>query len=327
MQLVDTTLLTIVEILQRIPLDRERGITTTNFGLLLQRTASLPRHPQVKRAAMVAGILKNTVDDHLLVTLLESSQGDDDLVAVAEDLAQIYLNERATQPQRELAWKHAGLTIPLSLKGTRSTTSVERTIQNWLHDNRSPLAHQLAFYTALAQVRLLDQAEDAYLAEERRKAQEEAQNVLRSVERSSLDEATLQADASLEPEVTHRPQNWFQDNFVPIFVTLDAPELRAPITHLLPIARRYRQEGDEQLAFLLNKTWQYQGGRMSALAERLAEALDLCERGRLRLNESDRALHTLTIIFREQPRFQLLVLNIVVAILIGLLLASFIFLR
>lgn len=301
----EATLLTITRFLERLPYRGEMDqVAGRRVQGLLQYIERLPAPESVHQAVRTARCRIGRHDPALLNDMLRTLSPEE-VPVIAEVLLQVYLDERAAQPDGDLTLKHGGRPIPIRLDGKRPLTTTEKKAKEWLLSQGSPAQRRLALHMGIAQVRVLDRREQAFIAEQ-----------LALADGGDDAGATVAADAT----PAHAKSSFFYDQVVPTLVTLDAPYLRSAIIDLLPEARRLRAPTRDDLTFLLQAKWPLQGKALDELARRLGEALALCERGwgGLRLVQYPAAFYTIVLLVLIGRAPLLLVGGLVMLIVLAL---------
>lgn len=270
----DTILIAIAELLRQLPPDEVCGIAQPELAAaILDRIARQPRHSAVYEAVMVARIRRSYLNEALLLGLPATLQPGDEQRTV-ELLAELYLDERAAQPEGDAALAWAGRVIPVRLSGGRPLTTVERAIQSWLLRSQNAGAARLALLVGLEQVHALGQREAQFVRE-----QLKAAAAMPPLALPLAMPAQPPSPLSSEPPAAVEPRSFFCDDVVPTLLTLDAPGLRPVIAALLPVARQLQQSSPDDLSFLLQVTWRTQGAKLAQVATLLEAALVLCAQG------------------------------------------------
>jgi hypothetical protein len=319
-----------VEDLLRQPLpDGEITLTSGELALpLVRRMLAQKRHPMVADAVRSTMIRQGRYNDELLDELL-ANISETDSENTVRVLTATYLEERASLPGGDGTIVVEGRTYPVFLAGTRPKTGAEMAVGRWLADGKGGPAREIALRASTAFVEALDVYEaeairdNAVMPMAVRTAPPTAVPAAEPPPAAAVavEEAAAPAQRGGPPAKRNDWNDLFGEQFVPVFVTLDAPEHRATIRELLPLARQLRDHSPKAVEFLLEDKWPgYNSAVAEEVAERLSNALALSDKGwnGLTLADGGRTVETLYTVAKERNQLWLFALAVVVPALVVL---------
>jgi hypothetical protein len=290
--LADTLLITVALTLGELPYDVPTApLSFDQAKHQLEHIFSLSHHPIVRMAVRFASVRQARTNITALDAIL-TEMTDAERAAVVKMLTDVYLEERRSLPAgaADCLFTLDGREYPVLLFGEPPRTRIEEAVENWITQEKQSHARQLALEAAIAFVHAFDIKENRFIQKKRQEFQQQMQ-----VSQPALGTFPSAAFSVVGPVITDAEEafpasyNFFADDFVPIFVTLNAPPAYCQIIRdLLPIARQFQEIDNKSILFLLRRKWAGRtDGELQSIAVCLDKALILIEGGWGSLNPSD----------------------------------------
>lgn len=196
-------------------------------------------------------------------------------------LKELYLEQRAQQPGGEATMLVHERPYPIWVHSSRPLTDIEIVITRWLQASDTPHVQQTAMQASVLFVDALDRQEKAYLNTIRKQRKQVAAQAQQTTNRAASDATAELPTVALQtdtPTVAQSLPPIYVQQFVPWFVTRDAPHYRPVIRGILTEALAQSSSSRDAMALVLNK-WRRTSDEMPDIAARLERALSLLESG------------------------------------------------